>query len=813
MKTFYTFCFAFLLIALDCRSETSSLISLDVDKIASELVGYSKENGCGTVTFKVTSPVSQVCDLSFSFLPGEYADGSFTSVSVKVNGTISSTGITASSYGWKNVRTSGNEIALNAGDNIVSFVSGRSDIPVISNLSKYNPLAGMYGTLSPAQSFQALQSSAPALYANVPPVYDEVYPFEYELDLPYYYTPCIALYLEAGDRVSLYAPGSWDYTYGPDASTVDFNVYLFHENPDVFSVSTSSSNKAINSWDCEVPETGVYNCLIESSVSGTLGGVTVFINGVLYRHLFVSKTSFISCPAYIPSEIPGFHEGYYNIFTANLRGNSYSAEAPSPRIWLKKPGMENGGYVVCAYGGSNTVPSDFDWGNNARVRHFFGTNDVCEVSLSSSYCQYYTADTCDFYYSRLYNLEPNTIEESKFSLRLEDAIVSDFMNPVGYNCIAWSAGTVYEQVWPSRDVGVYNIMWYDSLYNNQTVHTRMGTFRRPSGSVRYTRIGATAENSVVDLWGIVQENGDTLFTHASVRGGVGEVHGYDWESKIGSDNLRIFHPRYSLAGSAYGTVVAHYKVAEPQSAAAMSRSVCEAIADGDVVLETVTLTDAEKSELKGLAMSVGRAEREEFEELFGDWLSVSDTVFSSNMWDMKENAEYESLLGFAESLSGGEFLVFDKFADGCFEAMLLVQDMALNAGGNEKARWNGIMYAERDGVSVSTQKSKVNMYIKGALPDSIGDMPQQEPQAAYSNTDNMEVSASSGRIKVAISLERPSRYSIRVISLNNNMQYGYTPQRMSAEGGYEFEYQVPSGHYIVAYTLNGNLNCKKIIVD
>ena len=112
--------------------------------------------------------------------------------------------------------------------------------------------------------------------------------------------------------------------------------------------------------------------------------------------------------------------------------------------------------------------------------------------------------------------------------------------------------------------------------------------------------------------------------------------------------------------------------------------------------------------------------------MFGDWLSVSDTVFSSNMWDMKENAEYESLLGFTESLPGGEFLVFDKFADGCFEAMLLVQDMALNAGGNEKARWNGIMYAERDGVSVSTQKSKVNMYIKGALSDSIGDMPQQD---------------------------------------------------------------------------------------
>ena len=116
----------------------SLTISLEIiasnNQVSSKFTGFTTINDKRVATFVVTSPVAQTCDLSFLMMPGEYEDGSFTSVTLNVNGVILPNPITFSTYGWQSANTVGNAVTLNQGDNIIQFISGRDDVPIVNDI-------------------------------------------------------------------------------------------------------------------------------------------------------------------------------------------------------------------------------------------------------------------------------------------------------------------------------------------------------------------------------------------------------------------------------------------------------------------------------------------------------------------------------------------------------------------------------------------------------------------------------------------------------------------------------------------------------
>ena len=78
MRKFFT-----LLALLISLGLTSEIIATN-NQVVAKSTGCTSVDGKGVATFVVTSPQAQVCDLSFLMMPGEYADGSFTSVTLKV---------------------------------------------------------------------------------------------------------------------------------------------------------------------------------------------------------------------------------------------------------------------------------------------------------------------------------------------------------------------------------------------------------------------------------------------------------------------------------------------------------------------------------------------------------------------------------------------------------------------------------------------------------------------------------------------------------------------------------------------------------
>jgi hypothetical protein len=67
-------------------------------------------------------------------------------------------------------------------------------------------------------------------------------------------------------------------------------------------------------------------------------------------------------------------------------------------------------------------------------------------------------------------------------------------------------------------------------------------------------------------------------------------------------------------------------------------------------------------------------------------------------------------------------------------------------------------------------------------------------------------------IKINIEIEETSSYRIEVVDLSNNHVQTIVPEIRVQAGEYEHTINVPSGNYVVAYYLNGNINSKKIQV-
>ena len=208
---------------------TSEIIATNL-QVASSATGFSSIDGKGVATFVVKSPIAQSCDLSFLMMPGEYEDGSFTSVTLKVNGVTLPNPITFNTYGWQPANTTGNAVTLNEGDNTVQFISGRDDVPMIKSIKigqNRNDAcllrANSLRSLNYVSSSSTQGNESRAIYQN------DMY-YGYSINQPYAYTSAIQISYADTTVLNIYAPTSGDPMFGPYASTIEFNLYLFNSD-------------------------------------------------------------------------------------------------------------------------------------------------------------------------------------------------------------------------------------------------------------------------------------------------------------------------------------------------------------------------------------------------------------------------------------------------------------------------------------------------------------------------------------------------------------------------------------------------------
>ena len=798
----------FTLLALLISLGLTSEIIASNNQVVAKSTGCTSINGKGVATFVVTSPQAQVCDLSFLMMPGEYEDGSFTSVSLKVNGINLPNPITFSTYGWQAANTTGNAVSLNKGDNTLQFISGSSDVPMVKGIkvgqtrNDASLLSSNLLSTSTTSSTLAPANSSRAIYQN------DMY-YGYSRDQPYAYTSAIQLSYADTTALSIYAPTSGDPMFGPYESTIEFNLYLF--NSDFSYSETISSNNKYVFWQTELAP-GNYTILVEAKYPGQTGGVTLRLNTTLYRYNFASNTSFDHAKHGMAGSI-----GYsnldtckYNIFTANLKAsNEY--EGPDPILWLKKFDTTTNKYRVVDMADDYTEESDFYWGNNARFNRAFDSSEY-SVLLASNNPYYFSNDSCDIYYSRLYTAD--TLIIRKFpNLKQNDAIVSHHLNNTQfYNCISWTARTTQNWLWPHESVGDCDIHWFDLLYNNQSVRIEDGSmFQRDSYLPRYTRNGATPENSAIDIWGIPNSDGSITITHASIKHNAKDniPHGYDWESKLGSDP-RIFHPRYALEGKDYGHVVAHFRLID-ENVNNNTRTIQQQVAEEDIIVETIVLTESDLAIVNNVIANIPLTQETNFNTLYNAWKQIVEQYsYKANLWAHKNCPQYIALLTSMQNIENGEYLAYRKFAEGDFMAMLLIQDFAYSSD-DTKDVWDTAFDNSNLGNVRRSQKSKVNLFIQNMIEEQSSVF-NYGAGRSFSNTNDFNVTTSSNTITINIKIEETSTYSIEVVDLSNNYVQTVVPEIRVQAGEYEHTINVPNGNYVVAYYLNENINSKKIRV-
>ena len=793
-----------LLVMLISLGLTSEIIATN-NQVVAKSTGCTSINGKGVATFVVTSPQAQVCDLSFLMMPGEYEDSSFTSVTLKVNGITLPNPITFSTYGWQPANTTGNAVSLSKGDNTVQFISGRDDVPMVRNIGKYvainnNMFLNLLEINKTDENFNSTKEtiSNSERFNNNFASPELLYRSGVSVDTAYYNTFILPLQYSEGDTAVFYVQSN--------TATVDFNMYLFHQDPNTYSESSTCNGNRYLFFEDTINASGTYYLLLEAKNEGECGGVTILVNNsTLYRNSFVSNTSFDVLKSKDNASIHVVsQDSCYNIFTTNLKSADEYHDADS-YLYLKKV-LNNGKEVVVSYNDDNLVTSDFEWGKNARIRTILSDTNTYKVNLCSMYpYSYFTPDKCDIYHSFWCNAK---IPEIDFdSLNYQDIIESGNMD-VGFNCIAWSGGDNSYKIFPPKSH--HSLIWFDKFYNNEEVLNSFTNtyYQRSPNMPKYVRCDITSEDAIIDVWGYISERGDTTFTHASIKNNQYDSipHGYAWESKLGWGLIRIFHQRESIKGNTYGQILASYKITD--SSNNLSRSIYEFVSENEIEIKKRSLSLTETEQLTNLSL---REKSNSLEKLFAIWNIESNKMsFISNPDFFRELDVYKEIILKLYQLKEPIIYLFNKYISGTPLIELFISDVVDRSNLDIKNFWVE-SFIDEDNTIISA-KSKINLFYKKILQLEVLNNTITEVESKISNADKFNVTTLNNTIQIEVEIDAISSYKIEIVDLKTSFIQTVVPETKVQAGEYEHIINVSSGNYVVVCYLNGNINTKKVVV-
>lgn len=336
------------------------------------------------------------------------------------------------------------------------------------------------------------------------------------------------------------------------------------------------------------------------------------------------------------------YTGALNYFTGNSTG--------SPKIWFID--SNNMKYASEEY--TYYPPADYYWFDDARLKITHNqVNSNIRILISSVGAWSVYFGNCDAYGAVP---DAETSYMNSFSnLKSGDAIKSAENNPF-YNAPAWAGGINTELVWTGSKWGD-PFVWttWDKYFGNNPA--------RYNGAKSYSRTGG---GSVV-ISAFSANNDVSKITHFAVTKNANmQMHGYQWESKIGLSG-RIFHPLNSISGQLYGNTFAYYYDPSRPMLTSMSYNeeeftLKQSIENGLTIIEDVTLDKSQQSLINSYKMKRGSAN--ELEMLYDKWnkrINTSEYLFENNPYNFLDNEEANSLIQYAKNnLEQSVILLIDK---------------------------------------------------------------------------------------------------------------------------------------------------------
>lgn len=772
-------------------------------------------NDKSIISFEVEAKNSGDYYLSFWMLPVKLNDGTYVNYDVSVNGKGQTDKIIPSRGDWQSITLSSkNKVKLNKGTNSISIIGKVPLIPnvehvkIASNLKDAQINSDIYqgyktsierenteralrnitnitDTLSNVTNLNPTKTS---LLTPLTTVEDPLYEYSFHLNTGVRYSFFTTLYMSQGSTI--YVATNADT---PTPHVIEIFSQDFPENYSWKDFSGTSNYTA--SLNITVPYTGLYIVRVRSYECGYSGICNINMgNEYTYEHIPISNNGF-RCT------IDPYYA--YNTFTCH--------STCDPIIWIEEG--ENAPGKIFAFNDDYAGEGDFCWGVNARIKKRY-TRPVHAVQVSS-WGSYYSIGTCDLYakcgYSDLlddmYYMSDsdsvgNLIRIPPFpNLREDDAIKSSSSSSI-YNCISWSGGITSYWEWPlSQSSTFYSV---DSL-------TAFDNFYASRG---LTRVGATEENSVVDLWALQEP---FVYTHASICKGANDfAHGYDWESKPGR-LMRTFHPRHALSGPQYGNVVEYYiktNVSIPTFE--------EELANGTSRIEYVDYSSSEKEFISHKIDGINRDVLWDFNTLYDKWDTITAHTIYSNPKQIANCQEYEELLDLCKQNKDLIYAVYDKLGkESNISTVTLVEDLTLGIKQNQDI----MQRVRNESVAKLNQKdckiirpihSNVMLYVKELLALEKSELYKEDKSndSSYNNNADYSVSSLSNNISIDFTLPESSKVTLNILDLNNNVVANIVNNNILDSGKHSYSMSLTkSGIYIVQLFINGRVNVKKIIIN
>lgn len=617
---------------------------------------------------------------------------------------------------------------------------------------------------------------------NLPEQNNPPYDYTFRLGMSCRYTTFFDAVCNEGKQLFLEASGI-------DGTEVIIEVFSYSD-PQKYSW-TSEYETDYARLNVTIPKTDMYGIRLRTADFGTSGFCTFSFNDV-YSYEVVP----ISCdgiPYNADLERPIC---YYNTFTCNSTGD--------PMI-----GLADANNKIVAWSDDYIGEGDFDWEKDARVKY---VDIETEKILLSSWSSYEPISTFDLYIECPYGpFCEEVLREGWFpDLKKDDLIGSAFFTG-DYNCISWAGGIYTGWFWPPYVFG-------EHAYDTLDAFDIFFDMERYPNSVRYTRDGATAENSVIDLWGIRTPD-SIAYTHASIRNHSDyNAHGYAWESKDGA-GIRFFHPRNALAlvGKGYGEVVAHYRKRETAN---VFLTLDEAIAEDSAVIEHLSFTDEEALMVSNEINGIDNEKMVMFEEKYNIWKSVWKHSHYSNPDLIADCQEYRDLLQYCNTQSELEYAVFEKLASGDVCAVPLIKDISII--GNEE-NLNKVYLYNKDHVKTSNGATILRplttnamAFVKNILSTRNGNVKNKQnvrTGITYSNSDDFSVTVHGMNLNIEFTSQKKSNISISLISMDGRIVSDIVNNECLDKGQHEYRCSVNKhGFYMLRYVVDGRVNVKKVSV-
>lgn len=361
-----------------------------------------------------------------------------------------------------------------------------------------------------------------------------------------------------------------------------------------------------------------------------------------------------------------------------------------------------------------------------------------------------------------------------------------------YNCISWSVGVTSAWIWPlwksSKYYAENDLEAFDNLYNDHGL----------------TRDGATAENAVVALWAKIDENGNRHYTHASVTDGNGYLHGFAWESKLGS-NERIFHPRdilYDYSDSGYGEIVEYYTLDTNRKV----QSVSSEIYDTEIGDANFTYNSAEVLKLQQIIAQIPSEIQLHFSELFTAWKSHVSTTYLSNPTDIANCTVYKQLITFYKDNQSALYLLLQQLSNHDLASMILMENLIESPSSFS-------LIAEAANVLHSPSQYKTTYAAHMAVAKIIlaNTETQQSSSVNQSAIADFQIDYSNTTTAV-FKLSKAQTVTLRLTTLDGTCIDTLINGRTLQSGEYRLPISATSGLYILKLTTPTAENSLKIII-